>query len=216
MRILVSHTFAENENDLAQRLLKNLNKSSFLYLNGITLGENFLDKNRTCWCLWVLSLKFAWSWPAVTVSHPNPLCCSRFRMPLILCTPFGFFFHWRYIYIYIIYFFFITIQQACNKQCLNEFSDNFVTVSNSKASDTSAGSYALPVYSRKLYRERERESLWKNFILAGGHVRASAGALAVHTALILAGGHVRASAGALAVHTALILAGGHVREAPWT
>ena len=33
---------------------------------------------------------------------------------------------------------------------------------------------------------------------------------------ILAGGHVRASAGALAVHTALILAGGHVREAPWT
>ena len=41
-------------------------------------------------------------------------------------------------------------------------------------------------------------------ILAGGHVRASAGALAVHTALILAGGHVRASAGALAVHTALI------------
>ena len=40
-------------------------------------------------------------------------------------------------------------------------------------------------------------------ILAGGHVRASAGALAVHTALILAGGHVRASAGALAVHTAL-------------
>ena len=53
-------------------------------------------------------------------------------------------------------------------------------------------------------------------ILAGGHVRASAGALAVHTALILAGGHVRASAGALAVHTALILAGGHVREAPWT
>ena len=43
------------------------------------------------------------------------------------------------------------------------------------------------------------------FILAGGHVRASAGALAVHTALILAGGHVRASAGALAVHTALIL-----------
>ena len=42
------------------------------------------------------------------------------------------------------------------------------------------------------------------FILAGGHVRASAGALAVHTALILAGGHVRASAGALAVHTALI------------
>ena len=33
-------------------------------------------------------------------------------------------------------------------------------------------------------------------ILAGGHVRASAGALAVHTALILAGGHVRASAGA--------------------
>ena len=56
----------------------------------------------------------------------------------------------------------------------------------------------------------------KDFILAGGHVRASAGALAVHTALILAGGHVRASAGALAVHTALILAGGHVREAPWT
>ena len=44
----------------------------------------------------------------------------------------------------------------------------------------------------------------KKFILAGGHVRASAGALAVHTALILAGGHVRASAGALAVHTALI------------
>ena len=44
----------------------------------------------------------------------------------------------------------------------------------------------------------------KNLILAGGHVRASAGALAVHTALILAGGHVRASAGALAVHTALI------------
>ena len=43
-----------------------------------------------------------------------------------------------------------------------------------------------------------------NIILAGGHVRASAGALAVHTALILAGGHVRASAGALAVHTALI------------
>ena len=35
-------------------------------------------------------------------------------------------------------------------------------------------------------------------------MRASAGALAVHTALILAGGHVRASAGALAVHTALI------------
>ena len=34
-------------------------------------------------------------------------------------------------------------------------------------------------------------------------MRASAGALAVHTALILAGGHVRASAGALAVHTAL-------------
>ena len=33
---------------------------------------------------------------------------------------------------------------------------------------------------------------------------------------ILAGGHVRASAGALAVHTALILAEGHVREAPWT
>ena len=27
--ILVSHTFAENENDLAQRLLKILNKSSF-------------------------------------------------------------------------------------------------------------------------------------------------------------------------------------------
>ena len=50
-----------------------------------------------------------------------------------------------------------------------------------------------------------------SIILAGGHVRASAGALAVHTALILAGGHVRASAGALAVHTALILAGGHVR-----
>ena len=43
------------------------------------------------------------------------------------------------------------------------------------------------------------------FILAGGHVRASAGALAVHGTLILAGGHVRASAGALAVHTALIL-----------
>ena len=42
-------------------------------------------------------------------------------------------------------------------------------------------------------------------------MRASAGALAVHTALILAGGHVRASAGALAVHTALILAGCHVR-----
>ena len=36
-------------------------------------------------------------------------------------------------------------------------------------------------------------------------MRASAGALAVHTALILAGGHVRASAGALAVHTALFL-----------
>ena len=35
-------------------------------------------------------------------------------------------------------------------------------------------------------------------------MRASAGALAVHTALILAGGHVRASAGALAVLTALI------------
>ena len=41
-------------------------------------------------------------------------------------------------------------------------------------------------------------------ILAGCHVRASAGDLAVHGALILAGGHVRASAGALAVHTALI------------
>ena len=41
-------------------------------------------------------------------------------------------------------------------------------------------------------------------ILAGGHVRASAGALAVHTALILAGCHVRASAGDLAVHGALI------------
>ena len=42
------------------------------------------------------------------------------------------------------------------------------------------------------------------FILAGGHVRASAGALAIHTALILAGCHVRASAGDLAVHGALI------------
>ena len=35
-------------------------------------------------------------------------------------------------------------------------------------------------------------------------MRASAGALAVHTALILAGCHVRASAGDLAVHGALI------------
>ena len=35
-------------------------------------------------------------------------------------------------------------------------------------------------------------------------MRASAGALAVHSALILAGCHVRASAGDLAVHTALI------------
>ena len=52
---------------------------------------------------------------------------------------------------------------------------------------------------------------YSSFILAGCHVRASAGDLAVHGALILAGGHVRASAGALAVHTALILAGGHVR-----
>ena len=42
------------------------------------------------------------------------------------------------------------------------------------------------------------------FILAGGHVRASAGALAVHGTLILAGCHVRASAGDLAVHGALI------------
>ena len=49
-----------------------------------------------------------------------------------------------------------------------------------------------------------RVNLGVVIILAGGHVRASAGALAVHTALILAGGHVRASAGALAVHTALI------------
>ena len=35
-------------------------------------------------------------------------------------------------------------------------------------------------------------------------MRASAGALAVHTVLILAGCHVRASAGDLAVHGALI------------
>ena len=47
-------------------------------------------------------------------------------------------------------------------------------------------------------------SIVNPLILAGGHVRASAGALAVHTALILAGCHVRASAGDLAVHGALI------------